>query len=258
MATEVDGEIDGAIEVGMLAPDRRDLAESIDGRIDRELDTLAPGSFLGRLLDAQDAAHGQALVSNAVLELFDLPPYLDGPVNLDDLIAGLEHRGLALLELNDVDLEDLRTLNHPALLLLYSELGEQRVIALSSLDSEFGTLFGVVDEKGLRVPIAEIEQQWEGQAVVVWATYERLPNLLVLGQRGRAVTWVQTALGDLGYYHGEVTGEFDRETQLGVERLQQTRAMEVDGAVGPRTQMVLYDMLGRYPVPRLDARDDAG
>ena len=36
-----------------------------------------------------------------------------------------------------------------------------------------------------------------------------------------------------------------------MKALQLTRQLEPDGAVGPRTKMVLYDLSERYPVPRL-------
>ena len=92
----------------------------------------------------------------------------------------------------------------------------------------------------------EISRLWNGRAWVVWQSFEPIPELLLKGERGSSVAWLQGALSELGYYRGEPSGNFDQTTLEGVQALQSSHQLKPDGAVGPRTQMLLYDLLGRY------------
>jgi general secretion pathway protein A len=229
-------------------------------RSERVYNTLAPGSFLGRLLDHQEPGRARFLATNSILESYRLASYRDEPESIEESLVWLEQRGLSALEIVDGDIEALRVLNHPTLLVLRSEVGAQRLVSLAVLGSEHGVLFGVEDSGGLETRLSEIESQWNGEAYVIWEAFEAIPDVLMLGQSGRGVVWLQEGLGELGYYEGEVTGLFDRATEAGVTALQNSRDIEADGAVGPRTQMILYDMLDRYRLPRLvgEAQLDEG
>ena len=78
--------------------------------------------------------------------------------------------------------------------------------------------------------------------------------MLAFGEKGTAVEWLQKSLAELGYYEGEASGLFDRSTSDGLRAFQQVWRLQVDGMAGPRTRMVLYDLLDEYPVPRLVER----
>jgi N-acetylmuramoyl-L-alanine amidase len=75
-------------------------------------------------------------------------------------------------------------------------------------------------------------------------------NLLRLGDRGRAVTEVRTALTALGFLHPPVPGPvpvargtdpelFDEPLDRAVRAFQQSRGLSVDGIIGPDTVRVL-------------------
>ena len=103
----------------------------------------------------------------------------------------------------------------------------------------------------MRVPVADVAASWTGKAFVVWQEFETIPPVLRFGARSGAVSWLQGALAELGYFTGEQTGTFDHSTRDGVRALQQAHHLLPDGAAGPHTQMLLYDLLEDYPVPRL-------
>ena len=140
------------------------------------------------------------------------------------------------------------------MLSLRTEGNEFRSVTLRYLDTESALLFGVTDRESLEVPVVEIENQWNGDAMIVWETFEALPGILHIGQRGQGVVWLQRALAELGLYTGSTTGLFDIATQKSVRQLQVDNLLEPDGSVGPRTQMVLYRELPRYEGPRLRER----
>jgi general secretion pathway protein A len=237
---------------------KTDAPGPVGTRADRLRNTLLPGSFLGRLLDYQDDAAGRAIALNAILGSFDLLPALKIPEDEEATAMYLEGRGLSVLRVLDATLDELRALDHPVMLTLHTEHAGLRTVALRNLDAESALLFGVTDRDSLRVPILEIENQWTGQALIVYETFEQLPASLSLGHSGQGVVWLQAALAELGLYPGTPSGEFDDLTQNSVKQLQEDALLDPDGTVGPRTQMLLYSKLSRYPGPRLLERRGAG
>jgi general secretion pathway protein A len=199
--------------------------------------------------DGLRAARARAL--NTLLASFEIEGTSSAPADDANLLEVLELRGLAVLELPETSLTQLRNLNHPALLPLRTDGGETLLAALLSLDDGSGTFYGASARGPVRMSLDEIEARWQGGAFVVWREFEPTPNVIGPGSDARAVTWVQEALAGLGLYAGTPTGRFDARTAQGVRTLQLTRQLDPDGAVGPQTKMVLYDMLDRYAVPRL-------
>ena len=60
------------------------------------------------------------------------------------------------------------------------------------------------------------------------------------GSSGEQVKTLQNRLKDLGYYHGNVDGNFGEGTETAVMAFQQNNNLTVDGKAGPATQRVLY------------------
>jgi len=80
---------------------------------------------------------------------------------------------------------------------------------------------------------------------------ESLPDVLGPGASGAAVSWLQSALAELGFYTAEVQGIFDEATRDAVTLFQKNRGLRSDGTVDARTQMSLYQALRRYSTPNL-------
>ncbi len=67
------------------------------------------------------------------------------------------------------------------------------------------------------------------------------PQVLKNGSTGEAVTKVQTRLQELGYYTGELDGQFGSGTNTAVSLFQAQHGLKIDGAVGPETSAALFD-----------------
>ncbi len=216
------------------------------------LEGLAMGAFLTGAIDAQDEDQGRRDALNAVLDAFGLPGYEPSPTSDDIASLWLGERGLSTLAVDYGDLEKLRALNHPALLRLRgSDESQTRLVALMQLDGDLASIYGLTGDAPLWVPIDEMLQQWDGEAWVVWNDFESVRPVLAFGEQGHSVAWLQEALAELGYYEGPASGLFDRDTREGLREFQRIHQLQADGMAGPRTRMVLYDLLGRYEVPRL-------
>ena len=217
-----------------------------------------PGVALGNVLLVRDEDRARLQAVNSALEFYGLVPFRSAPASLGRSLAQLSQRGLTVLEMQESNLSTLGNLNHPALLELVADDGSVRLATLGRLHPEGVSLYGPMESRPVRVSFEELAEYWNGRAWVIWQSFEPIPSVMVRGERGRGVAWLQTALAELGYYQGETSGSFDEPTFEGVRAFQINHAIEADGAVGPRTQMLLYDLLDRYPIPRLSERSTSG
>ncbi len=212
--------------------------------------TPQPTDVLARL-EALPPGRTAAASVDALLAAYGLPRVGAASLSLDDALAALADAGLETLPLATPTVAELGALDHPALVALLAPDGASRTVALLGLQNGQVTLSGVESGGSERLPAGELERRWQGEAFVVWRDWERLPALVQEGETGPAVRWLQQSLIQLGYLVGTPTGVFDAATREGVRNFQRGSGLDVDGAVGPRTKMHLYDALGRYKVPRL-------
>jgi general secretion pathway protein A len=218
---------------------------------------VAPPS-LEKALHATVPEASTAAALNAALAAWGETPRVLSSVGLPEALRILEDSGYAVLAVPDATLNLLRALDYPTLLRFPSADGRGPVALLAAADDHVATLEGVVPGTTLVVPREELEAQWKGEAFIVWRDFEPLPATLNPGDTGPAVEWLQRALGELGFLSHAESGRFDLPTTAAVMAFQQSRALEADGSVGPRTKMALYASLRHYVVPRLASSHAGG
>jgi len=96
-----------------------------------------------------------------------------------------------------------------------------------------------------RLGDAEFAKSWFGQAYLFHRRGLELRQILSRGKQNPEVRMLQRRLSELGYMETEPSGLFDDETTEAVRRLQKEHAIQVDGAAGPATKIVLYHLVGR-------------
>ncbi len=69
--------------------------------------------------------------------------------------------------------------------------------------------------------------------------------VLRTGSRGEEVKEVQTRLYQLGYYTGEIDGQFGNATKAAVLDFQRANGLDADGMVGAETKAVLFSAQAR-------------
>jgi hypothetical protein len=96
-----------------------------------------------------------------------------------------------------------------------------------------------------RLTDAAFARIWFGR-VYLFSRTGMLPKaVLSSGKRGAEVQVLQQQLRTLSYLATEPTGVFDGETLEAVRRFQREHHLQVDGAVGPNTKVLLYHLSGR-------------
>ena len=66
------------------------------------------------------------------------------------------------------------------------------------------------------------------------------PPVLRTGSRGEAVTNLQSRLKNLGYYEGEIDGQFGAGTRDAVAAFQRQNGLDADGIAGEETREKLF------------------
>jgi general secretion pathway protein A len=193
---------------------------------------------------------------DALLEIWGEAPPAAELMSLSQALGILEARGLAVMPLRGASVATLQLFNYPAILKLSALDGMPRFVLLAGFSSGGALLAGIDAGRPLRVPLAQVEEHWDGEAWVAWRDFEELPEILRPPLRGAPVAWLQQALGRTGFYDGAPTGEYDAATIAGVRALQASLQVRVDGTVGRVTKMRLYETLGDYEIPRLRHRDE--
>ncbi|MBI3014118.1 MAG: AAA family ATPase [Candidatus Tectomicrobia bacterium] len=87
-----------------------------------------------------------------------------------------------------------------------------------------------------------------GKPVTLFLFYESRPGedrILVAGDSGPEIEWLQRQLKELGYYRGAINGLFDEETRAAVKQVQSQHGLDSDGIAGPQTQILLTHLAGR-------------
>jgi general secretion pathway protein A len=125
-----------------------------------------------------------------------------------------------------------------------SNTSEPTFLIVRSVSSEGVELIDAVGEV-TRLAEAEFANSWSGQAYLFHRRGPKLQGTLSWGRHSPEVRALQEGLSELGYLRIEPSGFFDEETTEAVRRLQRDHALQVDGAAGPATKIVLYHLVGR-------------
>ena len=88
-------------------------------------------------------------------------------------------------------------------------------------------------------------------AIIPWVDFASIGYVVVPGKTGEDVRRLQFLLGLTGCTDVPTNGRYDAASIACVKRFQRAHGLVVDGLVGPRTLMVLYQAAGAYAMPRL-------
>ncbi|MBM4384334.1 MAG: AAA family ATPase [Deltaproteobacteria bacterium] len=190
---------------------------------------------------------------DALLEAWGEPRAGADVLSIGQVQDQLRARWFSVIALVSSDLDALRKIDRPALLMLKALDGAARPVLLERIDADSARLRGLAFEGSASVPLSDLAAHWDRTAYVAWRNSAQLPELLVRGEQTEAVIWLQNALTQLGLFAGGATGRFDAETARAVRAFQRAQGIAPDAAVGPFTQLMLYGALPESgaPSPRL-------
>nr|WP_197463621.1 AAA family ATPase [Desulfuromonas sp. DDH964] len=157
--------------------------------------------------------------------------------------------GFACLE-GSATLETLRALDRPAILRLQSADGTDLFALLAGLDGDRAVL-AMKDRVGF-LSVARLQELWSGDFSLLWQPSTAPVAQLQAGSSGPAVEWLDACLALAGVpgREGDSKSDFDPALTGRVKQYQLRQGILPDGIVGPRTMILLTNLLAA-PGPRL-------
>ena len=98
---------------------------------------------------------------------------------------------------------------------------------------------------------AELNSLGMQRALVPWVDFASIGYVAVPGIKGANVRRLQYLLGLSGCADVATSGRFDPASVQCVKGFQRQHGLVVDGLVGPRTLILLYQLAGTYKMPSL-------
>ena len=148
----------------------------------------------------------------------------------------------------------LKQLNHPAILTLVDEEGANHYPVVSRIDGNMAELY--VGAARAELPIADINDLWFGQYLMLWEPPNGQLVSLQPGSRGDNVLWLRDSLAalDPAFAASSDTPEiFGTELERALREFQRRNRLQVDGVAGQQTQILINSLLADQNTPLLGA-----
>jgi len=166
-----------------------------------------------------------------------------------DIDRELSARGFELVRLTG-SFEDLQKYNLPILIPLSEEQGGGYLSVLGQ-DSP-GNWKVVPTYQGHDTLSSEtLNALGMRMAMVPWVDFADIGNVAAPGTNGENVRRLQFLLGLAGCLNVPTNGRYDSRSIDCVKSFQRERGLVVDGLVGPRTLILIYQVAGAYDMPSL-------
>ena len=187
---------------------------------------------------------------NAVLSQWGVP-LLDSNVSPAgfDFDHEFTTRGFELVHLAG-NFDEMRIFNVPLLLPLSEEQGGGYLAVLGQTAADSWSVAPAYQGRET-LSSAELNNLGIRMALVPWVDFASIGYVAVPGIRGDKVRRLQFLLGLTGCVSIPTNGRYDASSIGCVKDFQREHGLVVDGLVGPRTLMLLYQVAGSYDIPRL-------
>jgi len=186
---------------------------------------------------------------NAVLSAWGAPaltPAAGEPATLKSLA---QKRGMLATGVSG-SLDTLQRLDAPALLQVTVPGAGRRLVALTALDQEGGSVTPALAGRN-RLSRSELAQIWNGGATVLWKDFESISTRAKRGEKVAGVKRLQGLLKQVGCYDGPLNGRGGDRMRAAVIAFQKRERMQADGEVGEKTLLLLYRRAGGFFPPGL-------
>jgi len=202
--------------------------------------------------ETSEAAEPDSLIAscNALFGTWDIAPL---PVDFSsrgfDFDEVFSLRGFKLARLAG-DFETLSKFNVPLLVPLPEEKGGGYLAVLGSAAAGMWSIAPAYQGRDT-LSAAELNSLGMQMALVPWVDFASIGYVAVPGIKGENVRRLQYLLGLSGCADVSTSGRFDPSSIQCVKGFQRQQGLIVDGLVGPRTLILLYQLAGTYKMPRL-------
>lgn len=198
---------------------------------------------------------------NTSLSLWETTPSVNRILNnMDDDAAFFQlaatQNNFQLLQI-DNDLDLVKKLNLPAVLALFPPgASSPRYLTMVKMTEMEMTLKGGEKEDVIRVTPGEMKSYWSGTAYIPWKDFLNCKGDIPYGAPKESVFTLKMMLRDIGFTEIPLDYEYDGTTRAAVEQIQERHGIEVDGIVGARTKIAVYNEKKDLKIPHIRAANE--
>ena len=211
-----------------------------------------PGPEVSTAQETPLQPHPDSLIAscNALLALWDISPLASGVSSEGfDFDQQFSLRGFRIARLAG-DFETLSKFNVPLLVPLPEEKGGGYLAVLGQTSVGLWSIAPAYQGRET-LSTSELNNLGLQMALVPWIDFASIGYVAVPGAKGENVRRLQYLLGLTGCSGVSSSGRFDPSSIQCVKGFQRQNGLIVDGLVGPRTLILLYQIAGTYKMPRL-------
>jgi general secretion pathway protein A len=247
--------------VSLLPDDARNPAaiksgtETMDTDPTEEKPVVSIGSEnLNTLLQETDAKQSRNTAMKIILDLWQaeagLKEFLQNIENHQEyflLAAKQNHLSAQKISGN---LSLVNNLNHAAILELY--IGNDpmpRYLTLVELAND--DLIFEVEDMRIQVAANDLLPFWKNRFYVIWKNIYGYTKEVQIEKNGNAVLILKRHLQEIGYCDIVLNSLYDNSVKDAVKDVQKKYDLEIDGIVGPLTEIALYNENKSLVIPRL-------
>jgi general secretion pathway protein A len=184
-----------------------------------------------------------------------LNPYLDDMDNDTAFfqLAAAQNNFQLLSVDNDLDL--IKRLNLPAVLaFLPPGALSPRYLTLIKMTENEIIFKGGEQEEIISVGPGEMKSYWSGTAYIPWKDFFKCKGDIPTYAPKESVFTLKMLLRDMGFKQIKLDYEYDDAAREAVEEIQEKHGIEVDGIVGARTKIVIYNEKKELKIPHIILR----
>lgn len=187
---------------------------------------------------------------NAILSRWEVPLIkTNTSLTVPELDNLLSARGFKLVQLTGY-FADVRKYNVPLLFPLNESQGGGFLAVLEKASENFWSITPAFNgQETLSTDI--LNDLGANVAFAPWVDFAEIGRVIVPGQQGENVRRLQFLLGLAGCADVPTSGRYDIRTIECVKEFQRKHDLIVDGLVGPRTLIIIYQVAGAYDAPKL-------
>jgi len=198
---------------------------------------------------------------NTSLSLWETTPSVNRILNnMDDDAAFFQlaatQNNFQLLQI-DNDLDLVKKLNLPAVLAFFPPgASSPRYLTMVKMTEMEMTLKGGEKEDVIRVTPGEMKSYWSGTAYIPWKDFLNCKGDIPYSAPKESVFTLKMMLRDIGFTEIPLDYEYDGTTRAAVEQIQERHGIEVDGIVGARTKIAVYNEKKDLKIPHIRAANE--
>ena len=230
-------------------PDQKPLDAS-----DKKPLAVYTGDAFGRLLNNSDPKLSRDDAMQVILKLWGtdvgLKPFLQKmEEDREYFVLAAKQNNLNVLRVTG-DLALVKHLNHAVVMELYAEKDSMpRYMALVKLGDDY--LVFETEKEQVQVMTADFQPFWNARFYVVWKNFYGYSKDVQIEKNGSSILILKRHLQEIGYCDIVLNSSYDNAVTDAVKDVQNRYGLEVDGIVGPLTEIALYNESKSLAIPHL-------